>query len=265
MNLPDVKVLNVLRRSAGAAWIFYQSNKPSFLTGFAMGGVFGVSASSAKAGAKSSRALAELDDDADTMDKVKAVLPFWVEPLLIILFVEIMIFGANHENMKRIATLASAYSLSVADLNEYKEKAEEIVGKKKAGDIQQAVDQDREMKMHDGTSIIDTGRGTTIFRDALSGQKFYGDRFYLEKVVNDENHFLNENGAGGDNPRLVYVTRNDIYRRWGINEVEEGDDMGWNSYGLLIEMEVEPVFADNGVDIINVIHLKNSSPTFYDD
>lgn len=264
MNLPNVNAIGFLRRNAKIAWLFYQSNKSTFLTGFAMGGVFGISASSAKAGIKSHEILQNMED-ADTIEKVKAVAPCWVEPGIWIMLVETMILGAHQDAMSKIATYATMWSASEKNLKDLQEQVEEVVGKKKAADIQQAVDQKQELESYDGRTIINTGRGKTIFKDAASGQLFLSDRAYVDKVFNEQNHFLNQHGAGGDNPTLVYVTYNDIYREWGINETEKGELEGWNSYGNLIDMHIDPIFARNGVDVINVIHLKNATPTFNDD
>ena len=48
----------------------------------------------------------------------------------------------NHNNKKRIASLAGAYLMSETALKEYKEKAKEVVGAKKAQQISDEIVQD---------------------------------------------------------------------------------------------------------------------------
>lgn len=83
--------------------------------------------------------LQETNPNASKTDKVLVyVKNFWPAALMATT-TEICIFGSNHINKQRIATLAGAYILSESNLKDYKDKVEEIVGGKKAQEIQDEV------------------------------------------------------------------------------------------------------------------------------
>lgn len=265
MTFKNIKGIDTLGKLFRTGWLFLESNKPAVMTGAAMGGAILLTGSSAKAAVNIYKIK---DDIADlpTMEKAKAVIPLCVETAIILLFVEIMIFGANHENAKRIASLAGAWSISESQLKEYREKAEEVVGTKKANQIEEAIFKDYAAKENiTNARIYDTGYGTTLYKDLSTGRLFYSDRGFLDAVVNDLNNELNSNGPASANPYLYFVTKNDLYRRWGLEEVDGGNDMGWNSFsGNLIEVDIKPVYLPDKTNVIHYIRFENLAPTFDD-
>ncbi len=261
----DLKLIektgNLLRRG----WLFMQCNKPSVMTGMAMGGAIVLAGSSAKSAVRTYQ-LKDQIEDLEFIEKAKVVAPEWIETMIILLFVEIMIFGANRENARRIATLASALSLSEQDLKTYRDKAEEIVGPKKTREIEHEIAKDYAAKENMNERIYDTGHGRTLVKDLSTGRKFYNDLNYIEAVVNELNNDLNQHGPASSNPNLYFVTKNDFYRAIGLEEVEGGEDLGWNSYsGDLIAITMTPQTLPNNVDVIHYMRLENLSPTYTDE
>ena len=85
------------------------------------------------------QALEDSNPDASKADKALVYAKNFWPAALMATTTEICIFGSNHINKQRIATLAGAYILSESNLKDYKDKVEEIVGGKKAQEIQDEV------------------------------------------------------------------------------------------------------------------------------
>ena len=265
MALTDLKVIEKAGGLLRRGWLFLQCNKPSVMTGLAMGGAVVLTGSAANSAIETYKIRDELVEMGFT-DKAKAITSTWLETIIVLLFVEIMIFGANKENARRIATLAGAYSLSEQNLKEYREKAEEIVGHKKAREIEHGIAKDYAAKENMTEHIYDTGHGKTIIKDLSTGRKFYSDLNYIYAVINELNADLNSHGRASDNPQLYFITKNDFYRAIGLEEVEGGEDLGWNSFsGDLIDVTMTPHDLPNNVDVIHYMRLENVGPTYTDE
>lgn len=265
MALTDFKVVRQAEQLFRRGWLFLQCNKPSVMSGLAMGGAVVLTASASKSAVETYKLKDDLEG-LNLVDKAKIVIPEWVETMIVLLFVEIMIFGANKENARRLATLASAFSLSEQNLKEYRDKAEEIVGHKKAREIEQEIAQEYAKTEDLSEYIYDTGHGKTLVKDLSTGRKFYSDLNFIMAVVNELNTDLNQNGPASSNPNLYFITKNDFYRALGLEEVEGGDDLGWNSFsGDLIQLTITPVLLPNNVDHIHYMRLENLGPTYTDE
>ena len=265
MALTNLKAFEKVGGLARRGWLFLQCNKPAVMTGLAMGGALALTGSAAHSAIETYKIRDELIE-MDILDKIRAVSTKWVDTVIILLFVEIMIFGANAENARRIATLAGAYSLSEQNLRELREKAEEVVGEKKVREIDHAIAGDRAAKENMREFIYDTGHGTTLYKDLATGRKFYSDRGFIDAVVNELNADLNAHGSASDNAVLYFVTQNDLYRGLGLEEIDGGDLMGWNSFsGDLIALDITPHDLPYNQGVIHYISLCNLAPTYNDE
>ena len=137
----------------------------------------------------------------------------------------ICIFGSNHISKKRIATLASAYLMSETALKEYKEKAKEVVGLKKAQEISDEVIQDRITKNPPNGSVanIDTPAMSNVvdlelWYDEVSDRYFYSSAEKIRKAELVAQKMLNKNG---------FVSINDVYAILGLRDIPIGNDIGW--------------------------------------
>lgn len=83
--------------------------------------------------------LEDSNPDASKADKMLVYAKNFWPAALMATTTEICIFGSNHINKQRIATLAGAYILRESNFKDYKDKVEEIVGGKKAQEIQDEV------------------------------------------------------------------------------------------------------------------------------
>ena len=104
------------------------------------------------------------------------------------------VVGNAHLNAKHLATMTGLYAASQADLKTLKDKALEVVGKKKADDIQKAADQEMAKKMGDvkETSIHNTGHGDLIYIEHMTGQMFRANPDYIDLVIEQFNTSLDK-------------------------------------------------------------------------
>lgn len=133
------------------------------------------------------------------------------------------IFGGNHISKQRIASLAGAYILKTTAFDEYKAKAEELLGKKKAGTIsdeiiQQHIDQNPPTDENTIQTNIPNAVQLSLWYDETSNRYFHSNAEYIRRAEVEANKMLVKNG---------FVGINDVYSLLGLEEIPLGDDMGW--------------------------------------
>ena len=133
------------------------------------------------------------------------------------------IFSGNHISKKRIIQLTGALAASTVSLNEYKDKVAEVVGKKKAQDIEDEVIQERILKnppTEANTVIPNMGNlpDLSLWYDVDSDRYFYSNIDYIRKAEIEAQRMLEKNGS---------LTRNDVYGILGIKEIPLADYSTW--------------------------------------
>ncbi len=133
------------------------------------------------------------------------------------------IFGGNHISKQRIASLAGAYILKETAFDEYKQKAEEMLGKKKASEIsddiiQSHINQNPPTEANTLQPNIPNPVQLSLWYDETSNRYFYSNAEYIRRAELEANRMLDKNG---------FVGINDVYSILGIDEIPLGDDMGW--------------------------------------
>lgn len=133
------------------------------------------------------------------------------------------IFSGNHISKKRILQLTGALALSQKSLAEYKDKVVEVVGKKKAQDIDDEVIQDKILKnppTEANTVIPSMGNipDLSLWYDVDSDRYFYSNIEYIRKAEHEAQRMLEQNGS---------ITRNDVYGILGIKEIPLADYSTW--------------------------------------
>ncbi|MCM1525384.1 MAG: DUF6353 family protein [Ruminococcus sp.] len=130
------------------------------------------------------------------------------------------IVGASAVNYKRNAALAAVYALSETSLKEYREKAEQLIGKKKAEDISDAVAKDRIEQAPVGSrEVVFTGSGETLCYDVISGRYFTSEIEKIKRAVNDLNRQMRDE---------MFISLNDFYIEIGLKPIPIGSDIGWH-------------------------------------
>lgn len=139
------------------------------------------------------------------------------------------IVGASSINAKRNAALAAAYAISVQDLTDYKKKALEVVGEKKEEAIRDAVAKEKlDHVPLNNNEVVLTGRGETLCYDPLSGRYFKSDVEKLRKAENILNRRMRDE---------VHLSLNEFYGEIGLDEIDIGDNLGWDIDKGYIDMD----------------------------
>ena len=158
------------------------------------------------------------------------------------------IIGGTRVSSKRYAALAAAYTISETALQEYQEKTREIVGEKKAKQIQEAVNEDTINKTYQqgGSQIIMTNNGKSRFYEPLSGRYFESSWNDIMKAANDLNARAIGDPAG-------CITLNDWYEQLRLPPTEIGEYMGWSlsafSGSTLIDISVSSHMTPDNVPV----------------
>lgn len=131
------------------------------------------------------------------------------------------IIAGNRVSSKRYAALAAAYTISEAALQEYQDVTREVIGEKKAKQIQENIDAKKiEETYKGGNQIILTGNGESLFFEPLSGRYFKSNWNDIAKAANELNAEALSNMSG-------QITLNEWFNRLGLEDTELGAEMGW--------------------------------------
>lgn len=152
---------------------------------------------------------------------VKTTAKYYVPTAISAVLATSCVIGANRENRKRNAILASAYTLSETARKELRQQIVETFGEKKAQlvDDELAKKKLEQVPVANPTNIIDTGDGTTLCYDEYTDRYFYSSPERIKQNINK----LNE--------RLLtehWIPLNDYYYINGIGIIKDGDEKGWN-------------------------------------
>ena len=175
--------------------------------------------------------LANIEDDRfeagikeplTTQEKLKETWKCYILPLVSCgVTIGFMIWSHKIQGRKLVA-LASAYALTNKSYKEYREKAKELLSKKKFDEIEHAIDQDRVANYTDlDGDILATNCGDVLCVDAWSGQKFFSNAEAIREAVARCNNMM----VGS-----VYLSLNTLYDEIGnLPPTKAGEDLGWNS------------------------------------
>ena len=160
----------------------------------------------------------------------KAVVPVYWPVIITEGLTVTCIIMSNKISLGRIAAVSAAYGITVKDFDNYKNEVKNILGEKKAKDVQAKASQAKMMSNPvDNTRVIYTGKGDSLAYDCISGRYFYTNYEKVRQAVNN----INE--------KLLYETNvplNDLYADLGIPTVAIGDVLGWNGNGYGDKLDV---------------------------
>lgn len=129
--------------------------------------------------------------------------------------------AANRIGARRVAALATAYTIAEKAALQYRDKVVETIGKKKEENVRTAMAQD-EIDRHpiSRETVFIEGGGGDLFRDSWSGRYFNSTKMAIEKAAVEINRQLNNDYA---------ATLSDFYDLVGLDRTDESDMIGWNS------------------------------------
>lgn len=164
-----------------------------------------------------------------TVETIKQLAPIVAPPALAAAGTIISVVAGYKVASTQIATLSALYSMSEKALADQLEKTKEIVGPKKAQEIADAIT-DKKVKETpiDKNTIINTGKGTTLCLDDMSGRYFYSSAEEIKKACNTINKRMMDE---------YYISLNELYDELGLPEITLGEDVGFNIDDGLIDID----------------------------
>jgi len=138
----------------------------------------------------------------------------------------------NHSiNVKRVAALASAYTITEDRLRNYKKRIMARHGRK---EIQAVDDEIAGEKMQETplVDIVNTGTGDTLCYDAYSGRYFNGDIELIKRALNNLGRVLLSED---------WVSLNSVYSDIGLPTTKLGEMVGFH----IDDGQIEPRFSSH--------------------
>lgn len=224
-------------------------HSPEILIGIGVAGFITTTVLAVKATPKALDLIARADDEkfdnghGEHLTKVEVIKVAWKPyiPVAVTGVVSIAcVIGANSVNSKRNAALATAYQLSTAALNEYKDKVIETIGEKKEQTIREKISKDRiEQNPVANNTVYVTGDGDSLFLEPISKRYFKSDIERIRSVINTLNETMYNDPFGN-------ISLSDFYDDIGLERTDISDDIGWNIANGSIKVEFHPAMSDNG-------------------
>ncbi len=233
-----------------------KKHSPEILTGMGIAGMIVTTVTAVKATPKALRLVDEKEiKDGKRLSKKEVVQTTWkcyIPAAITGVCSVACIIGASSISAKRNAALAAAYALSLQDLSDYKKKALEVVGEKKEEAIRDAIAKDKiERAPIDSNKIIMTGKGETLCYDPLSGRYFKSDIEKIRKAENNANKRMRDE---------VRISLNEFYYELGLDEIEIGDNLGWDIDKGYIDLYFSSQLTPDGVPCLVMGHHR--PPTY---
>lgn len=213
--------LNAMVRTAKTV---ITANSPALLVVAAVTGIVTTGITAAKAGYKARGIIDEAKADAgvDELplgDKVKLTWLCYAVPAVTGASSIASVLGVHTIHTKRHAAMMGLYAVATTKLDDVQEKAEEMLGSKKAQQLrnevaQKAVDRN---PVTDHEVVILEG-GTELMYDEWSGRYMMGNIGIVETAIANVNILMASNGE---------AALNDFYDYVGLSSIPMGLKFGW--------------------------------------
>lgn len=163
------------------------------------------------------------------------------------------VVAANRIQVRRLAALAAAYGVLSGDFDEYRNKALEMLGDKKAKTLD---DQVAEKKMHATPPPygLPIDEGKAWFCDLSTMRYLKSDRQAVESAFNQLNYHLLHSGE-------LYATLNNLYAFLGLDSTAVGDQLGWTNEQQ-VEFVPSPVLMPDGSSATGIKFTPEAKPDF---
>ena len=206
---------------------FVSKHEPEILMSMGIGGMIFSLAWGIKASFKAACAIDKYKetygkDKLTAKETIKLTWKLYLPTVLSVAASVPCVIMSNKVSNKRYAAIATAYTISEAALQEYKDKTKEIIGEKKTKQIEESISDDRVTKTYSGgNQVILTGNGDSLFYEPLSGRYFKSNWNDILKAANELNSEAITNMSG-------QTTLNDWFQKIGLETTEIGETLGWN-------------------------------------
>jgi len=193
-------------------------------------------------------ATVEKGEKLTKMEYIQTVGPAYIPTALIGISTVTCIFGANFFNIKKQATIISAYSMLDQSYRRYREAAISIFGDDANSKIQTEIAKKVYISA-DGMAIYD--RELDAVSDEILFYDQYSHRYFtstMASVLNAQYH-INRNFA-----LRGIASLNEFYDFIGLPKIDDGDSVGWSMIEFLesgitwIDFENRFVKLDDGLE-----------------
>lgn len=183
---------------------------------------------------------------------IKTVAPYAALPIASVAIGATTILIGDRIDSKEAFATVTALALSESLAEERRELTREIVGEKKAKDIDEALAR-KHLENSERTSIVVTGNGQYLCYDSLTKQFFRATRNEVEKRINN----CNADMINGEEIRL-----NDYCLSLNLDETELGEDLVWSvgTTGLINVNYTSILDSSTGEPCMVIEHTKLPRP-----
>lgn len=231
MQLPDIKGLINLSKTVVMA------NRPEILLGTAIAGTVGAVLLAAKGGYDSGKFIAHVETEnaangSPPPTKVEIIQLTWQNyvPAALATAGSLSATGGLHwihvrEKKALVATGLAAVEEARAEVKAYVEDLQTSVDENTTGKTKEKIHNslnEKQADRHDGKlQVWSDGEVTEMYlvRDGKSGRDIWSNQQMIEEAINEVNRQLISDGE---------VSLNTFYSNAGFNELEDGEEYGWN-------------------------------------
>ena len=215
---------------------YITKHSPEILTGLGIASMITSTVLAVKATPKAVKLLQEQKHELTTLETVQTVWKEYIPAVSFGLGGVVCLVSSCYINNKKSAALATAYAISDTTFRTYRDKIVETIGEKKEKKIRDEIAQDSVNKTNnENRQIIVTPSGQTLCLDKISGRYFRSDLDTIRKAVNNLNkEMLSEN----------YISLNRFYSVIGLDNIKDGDYIGWNIDRGFIELDFDACITD---------------------
>lgn len=230
---------------------FLKTNANPILTGVIVAGTASTGFLAARAGYRSARRLAEEGADLSLKEKTKICWPLFMPAVGVGAVTIAAAVGASRVSTRRVAALASAYSISEAAFSEYREQVVAQIGKNKDLKIRDAVAQTRIDRS--GDMEIEEVEDKSPCYEVMSGRYFYTTVETLRQAENKINYKLVHES---------YASLNEFWDSIGLTQTSIGEELGWTADRLL-ELHITTTLTKDGKPCLSVGYVNAPTPDYW--
>lgn len=233
-----------------------RKHTPEILTGFGIAGMLTTVVLAVKATPKAIKLIEvkkeELDDKLTRVEVVKTAWRPYIPAVATFICSTACLIGANSVHARRGAVLATAYKLSETALNEFKDKAVEVVGEKRVTEIKESIANDKvKNSLSRNGEVIVLNKGTTLCYDLTFGRYFKSDIDTIKNAMYQINRAIICD---------MHVSLNDFYCEIGLPPVKVGYELGWNIDDGEIKVDFSSHLSEDGTPCLAIGY--NISPRY---
>lgn len=163
------------------------------------------------------------------------------------------VVGAQSINLRRQAMFISALTVTETAFREYQDRVA-VEAPTKDRKVRDDIARDQLAK-HPiaGSEVVVVGNGDQLFYDAYSGRHFQSTKQKVDSAVNSLNfRILNHE----------YASLNEFYAEIGLNNLPQGDDLGWTPEHP-VELDFSTHMTDDDRPSVVITHIRQPIANFY--